>query len=853
MTVEITQGAFVYTGDGTQASFPTPFFATDADIYASLRPLQGASVPLQLGSQYTLTGAGQPLGGTLTIIDTSVLPRGSTSLFITTNAIENQLRDFGRVGSIDNREYTRGLDKLTMLVQETGDGVRRSLHAPIDDLAGDMVLPLEYLRASTFQGYDFQGKPLNYSAQALADLLAPYISGEFVAKTLPKSREELGLQGDGFTDDSINLRKRMLEDSAVGGATYFLQPQDGRSFYFQNPVLLPSNINLIFSGIGASFGPRAYLGPSGDVVFDTPAQPYRLISDHAAGVTRLFIDTGPRGGGLVSTHFPAGTQIAINGFRDATATPDRQEYRVVSSDASSITIDRPIPLALPVAYPDGDYQSNWQQTNYTEVLKVLSSPLAADAAAGQTYITITPALYQPQRGDWLLLLDDKTTNDEAPGATLGSLVHLELFQVVDLNTDGPNTVSLNRRLEHAFETAYRARVVMLAPCQGSSVSGCSAAFTAAPTASVPTFRFDRSIGCIFYNAAVRNEDQYGSLGPMFQAWQSADCVFVSPVGRNPKAVTGGAGVGCSFLHSVACMAQEPDISGCRHNLLFEGSTHCHATDTILGDDRVSSIQFMGSGEVGCTVSLRTLIGGGRFAPDSSIKRAIRFGLPEGMVGPYRCIVEDGRVAQYKGAGTAAVEFCAGSEECRVTSAMDDVETALWGADSPLNPTRLSRKNALISTVNGYAGRLADINGARSGGSLTKTIQDLRIELRAFDGSRQITARNVNGLRLRVEVDKVTPDVSEPYAVAATNIDGLKILRSDFTGVRAGIFLDVCPGAQVAKCLFIDFVGGTEVLHDSGTNTGMVWRSNDVLGFAGTGAPPPETDPPTPGLFEVLIT
>ena len=66
MTVTVTTSRIAYTTDGVSKTFAIPWlFYLDADIVAYLG---NSTVPLVLGSDYSLAGKGTPAGGTLTTL-----------------------------------------------------------------------------------------------------------------------------------------------------------------------------------------------------------------------------------------------------------------------------------------------------------------------------------------------------------------------------------------------------------------------------------------------------------------------------------------------------------------------------------------------------------------------------------------------------------------------------------------------------------------------------------------------------------------------------------------------------------------------------------------------------------------
>jgi hypothetical protein len=490
MSIETSQLDFIYVGDGADTQFPTPFYAIDTDLAVVWRPLLvGGPSVLALGVDYILSGKGVKTGGTCTVINNIYIPSPSAgSLLVLSNVPPTQLREFPRSGAIDNRSYEASLDKLTIEIQQILRDMKRSIHAPIADLAGDMQLTLDYLRAGGFLGFDDHGRPLVYSLTALVDLLGPLLNGDFKIKTLPKSREELGLQGDGATDDSVKLVQAMRADSANGGATYFLQPQPDKTFYFRWGIAIPNNINLIFSGLGVSLSADAFIRIEGFPALDI-AHRAGLAADAVAGQTQLFIDIGPLGGGAVSDYYAVGDRVAIICERDGADNAEGSgEYTITAVDSASFTILFGLVTDALVVYPDSDYTANWGVQNRTEIYKLITANLTVNAVIGDNSVTVSPAAAgQFQAGDWVQLEDDKQGYQEITGGN-AQAIHIEQFQVTAV---GVNTITFERRIERVYETAYTARLVRMNLVDGASVSGCAVTFTQPPTQGAATFDMTR--------------------------------------------------------------------------------------------------------------------------------------------------------------------------------------------------------------------------------------------------------------------------------------------------------------------------------------------------------------------------
>lgn len=132
MTVSSEQSRVQYATDGVATSFPVPFrFLRNQDLRVTLVQGDGSEQHLSLDADYTVTGAGQQSGGTLTTTD--IFTPGHTLLIDRIVAITQETA-YQRNDPFPERAHERALDKLTMICQMlasifglTPGSVRRAL------------------------------------------------------------------------------------------------------------------------------------------------------------------------------------------------------------------------------------------------------------------------------------------------------------------------------------------------------------------------------------------------------------------------------------------------------------------------------------------------------------------------------------------------------------------------------------------------------------------------------------------------------------------------------------------------------------------------------------------------------
>lgn len=837
MTVETLEFANTHLGNGVTTTFATPFFLQDSDIVAVFINAAGDRSSMTLDVDYTLAGAASPDGGTLTVINTARIPNapnGGGTLVVYTDIEPTQDADFPSSGSFDPDKAERALDKRAMIEQILLGRMTRSLRAPDDDLAGSMELPNESNRKGRVLYFDTTtGRPSLLTPQALV-ALGDGTNGIDPALTLV-SREALGLKGDG-TDDSIVLNQKMEEYSEAGGATFYLEPAEGGQFYFRYPVKVPSFITLVFVGPPVKLHKDARIRIEGDYAETPVTNKFRLLSDASAGSAYLFIDTSPQGGAALSTFFAVGDVVVVRGMSDGAGNSlQKGEHRITALDDGlrRLTVTPTLEFSYEVEYAAGDYEAAFDTVDRTYVTIATRAALTVDGVEGSNTVTVDAAhVGRLAVGDFVIVEDEKLSSDAVSGGS-ANRIRAEIRQIIDIHGDGTNVVTLNGRLVRAYETTYNARLVVLNPAIRASVQGATVEFTEAPDARVHTFEIVRGFGCSIVDCSVPNDDAFGSWGNAFRFFYSVECHMLDCDVRNPKVLTSGNGYGHTFYYSTGCTSTRARASGCRHAILFQGSTQCRALSPIIGDDRLSAIDFHGLGEAECEAVDPIVTGGSRNTPDATTRTALKFGNTAHRVGPFRCRVLGASVSQYKGTGSRAVMFEPGTEEGVVRQLQaDDIQTLFYFSDNSGAATLVAKRCSIEeAVVNGCAGRLIDVHGGRNG-STTKTLEDFTLrDTRIYGASQMIQVRQVAGFKmLRVAVDEHTVDATEPYFCTAIDVTAFRAVGCYLEGLRAGFAMTTCPSFHISRCDFVDFSGGTIVLQDNDGNTNGRWRYNDAIGF-----------------------
>lgn len=157
MTVETETSRVSYTGAGTTGPFTIPFyFLANADIVAKkVLIADGAETDLVLTTDYTLTGAGEAAGGTLTLVSSLT---SSYRIVIYRDPELLQETAYPRNDPFPAATHEEVADRQMMISQRTRNLVERSIRVPEGDTGGLSVeLPPAVERANKFAGFDANG------------------------------------------------------------------------------------------------------------------------------------------------------------------------------------------------------------------------------------------------------------------------------------------------------------------------------------------------------------------------------------------------------------------------------------------------------------------------------------------------------------------------------------------------------------------------------------------------------------------------------------------------------------------------------------------------------------------------
>lgn len=159
MTISTTDSRISYNGNDvtTVFSFPYRFLNQGHLVVVSIDSL-GAETVKTLTTHYTVSGAGDPAGGSVTML---TAPATGTRLVIYRDTDVTQETDYVSGDPFPAESHETALDKLTMIMQEKtpgAGGATRAIQIPIGDPTSVITtLPPSIARLDKFLTFDSDG------------------------------------------------------------------------------------------------------------------------------------------------------------------------------------------------------------------------------------------------------------------------------------------------------------------------------------------------------------------------------------------------------------------------------------------------------------------------------------------------------------------------------------------------------------------------------------------------------------------------------------------------------------------------------------------------------------------------
>ena len=207
MAVTTTTSRVSYTGDGTSAEFPFPYYflrATDITAYVG---------GIKQTSGFTVSGAGLDEGGSVTFV---TAPAAGLDVILLRDPDQLQNTKLPPNDPFPSKAVETVLDKLTMLIQRLFDRMARTIMFPDADINPSSELPVAALRSNKGLGFDVAGNPVAIDL-TIGNVLAPVVHSIAMLRLTSKL----------LTTDVFVLGYYVAGDG--GGGSYYLDPVDHTS------------------------------------------------------------------------------------------------------------------------------------------------------------------------------------------------------------------------------------------------------------------------------------------------------------------------------------------------------------------------------------------------------------------------------------------------------------------------------------------------------------------------------------------------------------------------------------------------------------------------------------------------
>nr|WP_321259712.1 phage tail fiber protein [uncultured Pseudodesulfovibrio sp.] len=139
MTIASLKTKEYFSGNGSTRVFELPFmFMRDEDVEVLVSDAEGVETVQVLGSDYTLTGAGEQSCG---VCHMSRTLQKEEVLFVRRSPVLTQEADYLENGAFPAASHEAALDKLTMICQALSERLDRTISLRISSAVEGLVLP----------------------------------------------------------------------------------------------------------------------------------------------------------------------------------------------------------------------------------------------------------------------------------------------------------------------------------------------------------------------------------------------------------------------------------------------------------------------------------------------------------------------------------------------------------------------------------------------------------------------------------------------------------------------------------------------------------------------------------------
>ena len=277
MTVSTTSARVAYEGDGSTQIFPVPYYFFAAADLAVYLTVDGDTTELTLTTHYTVSGAGEEAGGSVTILSA---PADGSTVTILREPEQVQETDYQALDPFPAETHEQALDRLTMMVQHLQDQINRAFK--VDVTQSGTTFPVgEADRVIKWNddGTELENGPNAAeieSAEAYAEAAEAAAAAAEAASNAFRTVASFGAVGDGETDDYQAFEDALTWAAAQGGARIFI---DAGIYRLTSGLVFPEEKGIELVGIGDARQP-------------TNDYPVRLDFEHTDGPSIWLTEDG---------------------------------------------------------------------------------------------------------------------------------------------------------------------------------------------------------------------------------------------------------------------------------------------------------------------------------------------------------------------------------------------------------------------------------------------------------------------------------------------------------------------------------------------------------------------------------
>lgn len=211
MTVSTSTNRVQYNTNGTTGPWSVPFyFLADSHLAVTYTDSDGVDTALVLTTNFSVTGAGDLAGGTVTTV-TSYASGGTITILRDVPA--TQETDYVETDSFPAEAHEAALDKLTMIVQQQQEVLTRAIVVPVSEDAPDPIPPVA-TRGDMLFAFDALGQPTIFDPADLGNIVAS-------RSDVIISVADYGAVGDGVTNDTTAIDNAEAAATAAGKPLIF--------------------------------------------------------------------------------------------------------------------------------------------------------------------------------------------------------------------------------------------------------------------------------------------------------------------------------------------------------------------------------------------------------------------------------------------------------------------------------------------------------------------------------------------------------------------------------------------------------------------------------------------------------